>query len=40
MLAIAPKKPTVPLLTLVRTIISGIFVLASAGTKSPTKLMN
>lgn len=39
-LAIIPKKPTVPLLTFVLTIISGMLVRAIAGTKSPTRLMN
>ena len=39
-LATIPKKPTVPLLILVLTIISGILVLAIAGTPSPIKLIN
>jgi len=33
---IIPKNPTVPLLILVRTIISGKLVLAKVGNKSPT----
>jgi hypothetical protein len=37
---IIPKKPTVPLLILVRTTISGKFVLASVGKRSPTICTN